>query len=317
MENTIHILYCGDHGYVPMLGVSMTSVIWNNTDSKCVFHFLVDDVSQKDMAKLQKAYALYRNIEGIIIHKIPLQSEEMQVFRSVKSDYHEAVNYRLLATKLLGDNIEKVLYLDGDVICRQSLKDLWQLDLGEALAAAAPDPLEAGQVQRFGGTEYFNSGVLLIDLQRWRQEHILEQLLDYYRARQGQEVWFPDQDALNAVCRGRILRLDRRYNYNISCNFNTPGRKPDIEADTCLMHFTGPITKPWYVTCLDRRSVLWTEYQNRSLWSDLPVAGDAALFAEMKQIRRLFEDGRGEAGFARYCQLIRRFTERWQPAVFL
>lgn len=317
VDKAMHILYCGDRSYVPMLGVSMTSVVWNNTDQRIVFHLLVDDIGSQDMERMQKFYALYRNVDSIVLHRIPQQSEEMQVFRGIKSDYSEAVSYRLLAAKLLGDDVQRVLYLDGDIICRQSLAGLWSMNLGTSLAAAAPDPLEAGHLNRVGGAAYFNSGVLLMNLKQWRQEGILAKVLAYYQERQGQECMFPDQDAVNTVCSGRILRLPHRYNYTVSCNFNAPGRRPEILPDTCLVHFTGPITKPWFVTCLDRRAVLWTAYRDRSFWSDLPMQGNAALSAEMKRIRRMFEDGHGEQGFAAYAQLIHQLTTQWQPAVFL
>lgn len=313
MGDIMHIVYCGDAAYVPMIGISMTSVVWNNLDSRIVFHLLVDDLRQRDAVRLQAFGRLYRNVAGIRVHRIDGGRPEMKVFRQLDSSYPESVNYRLLLPELLEDTVERVLYLDGDVICRGSIRTLWETNMGEALVAGVRDPLEQMHFQRVGGKVYVNTGVLLMDLAGWRRANILEKVLDFYR--QSGYLGYPDQDAINVTCRGYVLDLPSHWNYPVSCNFTVKGRRNDIAPEARLCHFLGPVTKPWNVTCLDPRAKLWTCYRERSFWAGRPQNGsdNPELVAEMRSIRRQLEDGDGRQAFRRYRRLIKALGCRFEP----
>ena len=313
-KERIHVVYCGDVNYVPMLGISMTSVIWNNPEERLAFHLLVDDIHKQDLAKLQKMLQLYRNVESIQVHRIPADSPELAVFCSVKSSYAAAVNYRLLLPKILGTEVRRVLYLDGDVICCASLAELQQTDLSGILAAGVPDPLEAMHKKRMRLEHYVNSGVLLINLELWRSQDILGQLISFYQ--KNEQLGYPDQDAINTVCQKHLMLLPQRWNYPVSCNFTTEGRSNEIAPDAVFCHFLGPITKPWYVTCLDIRAELWRSYRARSFWYGMALHGSGTkLEDEMRVITRMFEDGDGQAAYQRYRALIRGRDPRFEPIV--
>lgn len=314
-QEPMHIVFCGDSKYVPMLGISMTSVVWNNLDSRIVFHLLVDEVQPKDLVRLEHFVKLYRNVAGVQVHKIPADWPEMKFFSSMDSPYPVAVNYRLLLPKILGDEVQKILYLDGDIICRGSIAELWQADLGSLLAAGVPDPLEAMHRRRLPEVKrYVNSGVLLMNLQLWRQENILGRAMECYQTMK--DFGYPDQDVINRVCNGRIGLLPQSWNYPVSCNFAVQGRRNDIVPEARLCHFLGPVTKPWYVTCLDPRAQLWRSFRERSFWRDQPMSGAGSeLEAEMRQIVRMFEDGQEAPAFARYRRLITRQRPQFEPMV--
>ena len=313
MDNTIHIVYCGDKNYIPMLGISMTSVVLSNIGHPVVFHLLVDNAYQRDVERLRNFARLYRDVAGVQLHRITDDRPELQVFRSLKASYPVAVNYRLLLPRLLGEDVSRVLYLDGDVICRGSLQALWQMDLKGCLAAGAIDPLEPMHKKRTGLAHYVNSGVLLMDLAAWRREHVLDKLLDFYRGQQA--LAFPDQDAINTVCNGRIALFDESYNYPLSCNFILPGKTTAIPPESVLCHFVGPITKPWYITCLDPRARLWTYFRDKSLWDDLPLAGSAEHAAEMKRIRGMLVRHEDEPALACYQKLLSALGARYSPVL--
>ena len=128
---------------------------------------------------------------------------------------------RYLIPQLISD--DKVLYLDCDVMARGSLWDLWQTDLTNYYLAGVPDynVMHRGRLkERFGADfkveEYVNSGVLLINNKKWRGENLFETLLDYSIKNASLLQW-PDQDAINFICRKHKKLLLDRYNVMGRC----------------------------------------------------------------------------------------------------
>lgn len=155
--------------------------------------------------------------------------------------------------------IPRAIWLDCDLLVRTDLARLWQERLGEHLALAARDPLVPRLGSRFGvaahrelglarDAKYFNAGVLLIDLERWRAERVEERAADYL-ARYGRRLTFWDQEALNAVLAGRWGELDPRWNRNPNLHLlfpAVPAATENAADDAWIAHFSGRL-KPW--TC--------------------------------------------------------------------
>jgi lipopolysaccharide biosynthesis glycosyltransferase len=168
-----------------------------------------------------------------------------------------AMHLRLFAARLLPERCERALYLDADVLVLGDLGPLWRTRMDGALAAAVRDkfvpcigaavglaglPWLAG----LGRAPYFNSGMLLLDLRRWREEDVTDRLLRVL-AEHGDRFSYPDQDALNAVLVGRWCRVGARWNALIGRadrgagwqrRWNPPSGGPSV------VHFVGR-TKPW------------------------------------------------------------------------
>lgn len=130
---------------------------------------------------------------------------------------------RVWVPRVLDDSIDRVLYLDCDMICHRDLSCLWALDLGENFVAAVLDPgtrtLGVSQSLAESAPEYgydfpsdgnyFNSGLLFMNLRAWRDERVLETLerkFDYRPQR------FNDQDALNLLFQGRVVYVSPEWN---------------------------------------------------------------------------------------------------------
>lgn len=170
--------------------------------------------------------------------------------------YSEAASFRLLLPELLPD-YEKILYLDCDIVVRQDMGALYRnTDLEDNyLAAVYEAPIE-GQADRIRALgcipgQYFNSGMLLMNLKQMREEKVSTRLL---KACEKDYMEFPDQDALNQVCQGRVLPISPVYNGIRS--FFLPQYKRDFYAvySTDLweqvqregnIHYTGG--KPWNI----------------------------------------------------------------------
>lgn len=152
---------------------------------------------------------------------------------------------RLGIAALLPTHIRRVLYLDADVLVLQDIEDLLRADCGEAAVAAVLDGMDEltgpGRLPGVPNVErYFNAGVLLIDLERWRTEQISERALAYLETRPNTP--YADQDALNVACDGRWAQLDRKWNDQHST------REPIDELVSsnrpAIVHFV-TADKPW------------------------------------------------------------------------
>ena len=144
----------------------------------------------------------------------------------VTKRYPPEMYYRLLSGQFLPEQEKRVLYLDPDILVLNPLRPLWELDLGgKTLAAAAHTGKTelANNVNRLRlGTDhdYYNSGVLLMDLDKCRQVIVPDRIFSYV-ARHARELLLPDQDVLNALYGSQILPLDDAvWNYDAR-NYNT------------------------------------------------------------------------------------------------
>ncbi|GAA2703985.1 glycosyltransferase family 8 protein [Micromonospora olivasterospora] len=134
-----------------------------------------------------------------------------------------AMYLRLLVPGALPAEVERVLYLDCDTLCTNSLTPLFELDMGGAPLGAVRDPfnrrlLDMGGIPGLAQYHdldpyalYYNSGVLLIDVARWKECEVTGKSLAYL-ARHAHESRYPDQDALNYATYGTWLRLPHRWN---------------------------------------------------------------------------------------------------------
>jgi lipopolysaccharide biosynthesis glycosyltransferase len=195
-----------------------------------------------------------------------------------------AALYRLRMEQLLPDDVDRVIFLDTDVVVRASLVELWESDLGGALLAAVRDAvypwaatpgcLDWRGLELSPDLPYFNSGAMLVSLESWRIERIGEQALGLLAAH---AFRYGDQCALNVVASGRWLHLAPRWNLQSghtrenSLAWIAEGEEA-LEAareSPAVVHFTNfeGQTKPWQPrsTAADRE--LWYQELDYTAWA--------------------------------------------------
>ena len=149
-------------------------------------HFFHGSIPRSELLKLEALAANY-GCEKIVFYDVRQANfEDLRVDKWASI----AVYYRLLAPRLLPDTIEKVLYLDSDLIVRKSLAPLWNTDIADRPLAAVPDYIGGTAGRDLGlpdGTKYFNSGVLLMNLQYWRRTVSYTHLILFNRHRCGRQ----------------------------------------------------------------------------------------------------------------------------------
>lgn len=158
-------------------------------------------------------------------------------------------------------NLKSILYLDSDLIIKSDISELLKIDVDSYILAASYDfnqHLNRLRYTLMRGPDkvfYFNSGVMLLNLQRMREEHITSQLWDYkiYHAKS----WLMDQESFNAVCGDYVFHLPIRWNFNpmyfeqqyikqINVVYDTDYiNTQDLENDVRIIHFVGARDKPW------------------------------------------------------------------------
>lgn len=168
----------------------------------------------------------------------------------------------------------RVLYLDGDMVCCSSeINDLFEIDLGESLVAAVPDYKRARDAFRanLGVQEdefYFNSGLVLFDIENFRETFTERLVADKTSALAG-KVRFVDQDTLNYLCRGRVHYLGLKFNVFANVHMGNDVTLPledvipkagptflafpesqlhDAMASRVMLHYTSS-SKPWKTDC--------------------------------------------------------------------
>lgn len=156
---------------------------------------------------------------------------------------------RLLATDLLPREIERVLYLDCDLVVMSRLDELWNHPLGGCPVACVHDA-GGGHAQSLGmasDAHYFNAGVMLWDVAELRRRDVMSQAREYLR-KYPERIVYCDQDALNVVLEGSWMEMPARWNARFRPDAEgrwrsnlAPGERPAI------VHFDGAGLKPWQV----------------------------------------------------------------------
>lgn len=264
--DAISLLAALDENYLPQLHVLLTSVYLNNPGERVELYLLHSGLSEAGLSALEARCAAY----GYGLHPVPVDDA---LFRDapVTRQYPKEMYYRLLAGQLLPDTLDRVLYLDPDILVINPLRPLWEAELGGRLFAAAAHTGKtelANSVNRVrlgSESDYYNSGVLLMDLEACRREIDPEELFRYV-AQHGRDLLLPDQDLLNALYSQRILPLDDGiWNYDAR-NYNTyllrsGGERnlPWVMEHTAILHYCGK-AKPWKPGYVYRFGVLYQHY---------------------------------------------------------
>ena len=279
------LLFCFDQNYEQHFGVALTSFLLNNPDVPVTAHLLTKEKSRN----LDERFKSLEDEFNVTIVVYEVSDENLTDF-PLSSHFSTAIYYRLIAPELLPQSLDRILYLDSDVVVTGSVTELYSLDFcDKVVAACGSRVITTKQRLQLQGNYYFNSGVILINLVQWRRQEIGRQCLEFLN-RCGDEVKFGDQDALNKVIDGDFVSVDRRWNTLV--DFYS-GRVP-VTAESVILHFIGGL-KPWQVWCIEPERQFYWSYLRRSPWRDawpeFPKTlkkTASALRAILRQLKRRF-----------------------------
>ncbi len=206
----IEIAFGCDGGYLQPLTVAIFSVLSASRNSARLRFWLI--TKTLDANSLASLRAMIENAGAQLETRTPVSDATIERM-PLGEHFTEATYYRLLLPDLLPSSVSRLIYLDSDVIVRQSIAELWSIDLGEHSTGAVFNPRASNYEEMGLRTEkdYFNAGVLLMDLNRWRTQRVHQRALQFAEKFHG-KLPCADQDALNHVLAGAWKRLDLRWN---------------------------------------------------------------------------------------------------------
>ena len=264
--DTISLLTTLDQNYLPQLQVLLTSLRVNNPAEKVALYLLHSDIPEQALAGVEHQCRAY----GYPFSPIRVDKALFQ-HAPVSRQYPKEMYYRLLAPFLLPGDVTRALYLDPDVLIINPIRPLWETDLNGNLFAAAAHTGKTelansiNQIRLGTERDYYNSGVLLMDLDAGRETIRPEEVFGYVSAHR-KELVLPDQDVLNGLYSRQILSLeDALWNYdarNYSNYLLRSGGVYDLHwvmEHTAILHFCGK-EKPWKPKYFHRFGILYQHY---------------------------------------------------------
>ena len=205
-----HIVFSISSSWIMQVCVLITSILHCNREV-FTFHIIGKELSEAEISKIQK----YAKSCPVIYHNLELIDKDKFIIR--EEDHVSIETYfRFFIPDLLENNIRKCLYLDSDIICVNNFEKLFEEKL-EGYAAGMVYDAFYSDIRYYNRLQYnvcdgyFNAGVLLINLDYWRKNNISKRLITFVNE-YPEKCWFHDQDAINYICRGKILPLKVSYN---------------------------------------------------------------------------------------------------------
>lgn len=268
-DEPIRVLLCCNPAYCQHLAVTLVSLLENNPHNRFEIHLVFSARSAAEEAKLWWSLGAYRNF-SVAVHDFSVgDCGHFFVDNHVTVDTY----LRIFAADVL-PHIDKILYLDCDLVVLGDLRELWSTDIGGHALAAAAEPYGACGRDFLGmpaDRPYVNAGVMLLNLARWREAQLPQQLVRFIETH-GRRLWYWDQDAINAVLHASILPLDYRWNVQAQM-FKIDARKyPDVAADIraacrrpAIIHYS-TAEKPWRFRAIVKRKLPYFHYLAKTGW---------------------------------------------------
>lgn len=284
----MNIVYASDNNFAEMLGISMISLFENNRGcSEIVVYILDDGINVDNKTKLLSVAEKY-NRKTFFIDVHHLLKSDMKQKRGSLSTFS-----RLYITQLISKEVDKVLYLDCDMIILHSLEELYNTNMDEFYSVGVNDCLSDAHLKLIGLNSdncYFNAGVLLINLSLWNCDDITDKFEKFSECFQG-NVPYADQGIINGVLSKKSKNVDLKYNcytalYDFSYKDLMTFRKPskyyseaevnEAKAHPAIVHFTTSFLsiRPWVEGCRHPYVGEWLKYKAMSPWADVPLRRD-------------------------------------------
>lgn len=285
------IVYASDERFAQILCTSLISLLESNREEDITVHILDDSITEGSKNLLQAVADRYNTH----LNFIPLPNLDELAGQKIDSTRWAKTTFGRLFLPIIAPNLERIIYIDCDTLVLGNLSYLMQMKLPERSSCAAVvecmGDLHKANVGLSLEDPYFNAGVMLIDLNKWRKENVVQRFSQCIQRRKGC-VPYVDQGVINEVLRGEIAVLPPKYNVMTVCyDFDyiemqryRKTRYPYTKADymyakmhPVIVHFTTSFLsrRPWInATQTHPFAEKWSEYKALTPWKDTPLWED-------------------------------------------
>lgn len=272
-----HIAFGVDGNFIIGMGVCAASILVNNPNEHINFHIFTAAIDAADINRL-KELTKYENAKVYLYY---IDQKKFERF-PISIGWTHAIYYRFVIGDALRGVADKVLYLDADILCIDSLKELMNVVFDDkSIVVVVKDLMDFFHLRlkelSMNSKLYFNSGMMYIDVNRWNQARISELAMREIASNAKKYKSF-DQDVLNFLLDQSTQYVDIRWNYL----YNMGTMEQKLPQETAMVHYTGD--KPWYRWTEYHFMVnIYHEYMRGSPWSDTGLIEPA----HYKQKRRM------------------------------
>lgn len=264
-----------DDNYIQHAMAMLCSICENNRNHNITLHVLHKNLSNQAKCILERLLIRYGNqVRFYEVDEYPLNGVQ---FRK-KNPLSMAAYYRLLLAEVLPQNIEKVLYLDVDLLVLKDISEIFSLEIDDYALAATLDAFPYSDQHRMqlhmqADQKTFCSGVMLVNLKYWRNHDVTNGLLEYSK-RHREVVFLHDQDVLNYYFKGKWFLLPPKWNRYAFLNraLRCEGYRlfdyKEYTLDPVILHYAAADMKPWY-NCLIPQKKHYVKYLQLSGYDNI------------------------------------------------
>lgn len=264
-KEVIPIFFSCDDNYIPFLAVTIRSIIDNaNPNNEYNFYVLNSGFAQEGMDEIKKLEQ--ENVTVTFVNVSEKIKDISKKLDEVRDYYTQTIFYRIFIASLF-PHLHKAIYLDCDIVVLSDISEFYHIDLENKILGVVVDDVVANNedfkiyVKEAVGveaTKYFNSGVLLMNLDAYRENKIEELFIKVIKEFHFASV-APDQDYLNFFCYGKVKYLDKSWN-----------RMPiedGYEGELNLIHYN-MFMKPWHYE-IKYQEFFWEYAQKTAYYNQL------------------------------------------------
>jgi len=284
-EVSMHIIYAADENYVRHLAASLMSAMDACQGAESLeFHVMSTGITDDSKEKLRQLAE--KQGRSIAFYELGDLTKWFDFSFNTRGFAVSALT-RLLMGRVLPEGVHRIIYLDCDTIVLRDLTSMWDTDMGDSPLGMVQEPTVNKKRRVYLGLPddqpYYNSGVLLVNLDLWRSQQVEKQVLQYYESMHGDLV-APDQDALNGALKERIYPLSPCYNHGSPQIFYSWRALTRISSPTpylqeedyqravgqpAIVHYLGE-QRPWRKGNAHPYEEAYQRYLGRTPWKDVP-----------------------------------------------
>ena len=270
LKKEIPIFFSADDNYIPCLAVAIQS-LKDNASYENSYKLIILNTGMSDEGKKKIKSFETENIKidfADISKTTSKMSKELEL--RCRDYYSETIYYRMFIPSQF-PQYDKAIYLDSDVIIQEDIANFYNIDLGNNLLGAIMDQVVASEesFRKYAkvalglesNEKYFNSGVLLMNLEGMRESNI-ENKFVYLLLKYNIDTIAPDQDYLNVLCKDRVLYIPETWD-----KMPDFGKRYDT-SELHLIHYN-MFRKPWHYADVPYSDVFWKYAKETEYFDDL------------------------------------------------